>query len=136
MRISDWSSDVCSSDLANHGDGIDLQPCRAARPGGKAGLHRQPDRRKDTELLADEQARRDTDGHGGEYLVHRQAAQRDTGIGETEQRHDAERDRSNERMLQPVQRGKRRMRLPRRSEEHTYELQSLMRISYDVVCLR
>src|SRR3546814_17729759 len=75
MRISDWSSDVCSSDLhgetnpANHGDGIDLQPCRAARPGGKAGLHRQPDRRKDTELLADEQARRDTDGHGGEYLV-------------------------------------------------------------------
>src|SRR3546814_7813789 len=59
---------------ANHGDGIDLQPCRAARPGGKAGLHRQPDRRKDTELL--------------------------------------------------------------RSEEHTSELQSLMRISYAVFCLK
>src|SRR3546814_8571654 len=128
MRISDWSSDVCSSDL------------------------------------------------GGEYLVHRQAAQRDTGIGETEQRHDAERDRYIQRMLQPVQRGKRRIRLPRclddrngesrqdtgdrrmdpgqqdrepeqgkageidrqrtRSEEHTSELQSLMRISYAVFCLK
>src|SRR3546814_3283592 len=26
--------------------------------------------------------------------------------------------------------------LPRRSEEHTYELQSLMRLPYDVLCLK
>src|SRR3546814_17237816 len=29
MRISDWSSDVCSSDLINHGDG-DVQLCPGA----------------------------------------------------------------------------------------------------------
>src|SRR3546814_16221633 len=39
MRISDWSSDVCSSDLA-HGDGgeypvVPGDPLRRAAPGGK-----------------------------------------------------------------------------------------------------
>src|SRR3546814_3064754 len=33
MRISDWSSDVCSSDLASHVDGGGLLPC--------AGVHHQ-----------------------------------------------------------------------------------------------
>src|SRR3546814_3061522 len=31
MRISDWSSDVCSSDLRNH-----ASPCRCAGPGSHA----------------------------------------------------------------------------------------------------
>src|SRR3546814_3731890 len=35
-----------------------------------------------------------------------------------------------------VQSSRRRLALPARSEEHTSELQSLMRISYDVCCLK
>src|SRR3546814_5884449 len=62
MRISDWSSDVCSSDLTKH---FDLEIA-------KRGVQ--------------------CDGHGG--------------------------------------------RGPLRSEEHTSELQSLMRISYAVFCLK
>src|SRR3546814_1428111 len=37
--------------------------------------------------------------------------------------------------LKPVQAYRRVADMPRRSEEHTSELQSLMRISYDVFCL-
>src|SRR3546814_2562785 len=89
MRISDWSSDVCSSDLAHAldaiGQGID-------RPGGLAHI-----------ALGQAQAR--------------------------------ERDKA--------QFSRRGLRLGRhvfirldRSEEHTSELQSLMRISYAVFCLK
>src|SRR3546814_7902028 len=99
MRISDWSSDVCSSDL-----GIE-------------------------ELVGDEQQRRLRDLSdvvepvGGEVVAERRAlalAQRRADLhhqdlkGVVEARHLA---RS-------------------RSEEHTSELQSLMRISYAVFCLK
>src|SRR3546814_8505489 len=84
MRISDWSSDVCSSDLADrilredhaHHHGRER---RRADVGGEAGAQ-QVDRDK---------------GHYG-------------GVEESEDR----------------------------SEEHTSELQSLMRISYAVFCLK
>src|SRR3546814_8083750 len=101
MRISDWSSDVCSSDLLSrnilrhssavladeHEDGADhgLFAVHAARTGAQVT----PD--PDIGDLAD--------GHG----------------------HTATR---------------RRNRVPDRSEEHTSELQSLMRISYAVFCLQ
>src|SRR3546814_4598198 len=87
MRISDWSSDVCSSDLngASEVGGLFLHP--AARAGG-LGL-----------LLA-----------RSRYLF----------IA----RHRA---RFGDRILAEL-RG--------RSEEHTSELQSLMRISYAVFCLK
>src|SRR3546814_5135198 len=96
MRISDWSSDVCSSDLrrgkrlsrALHREGGDPVPALLHR------LHRQPPRRRVATTLGVRPRpgqRRGARGHGPERA---------------------------------------------RSEEHTSELQSLMRISYAVFCLK
>src|SRR3546814_9733605 len=99
MRISDWSSDVCSSDLL----------LRHPHPRG-AG-----DRRRDRGdqiyrprpgPRARAVARRDRKGPEGPQL---QAQDERAGAG-----HDP----------------------PHRSEEHTSELQSLMRISYAVFCVK
>src|SRR3546814_4458081 len=90
MRISEWSSDVCSSDLAA------AQAVRAAAALGARGRSR---------ISADRGAAPDRlSGRAALWVVHRR-----------------ERDR----------RG-----VLRRSEEHTSELQSLMRISYAVFCLK
>src|SRR3546814_10428332 len=100
MRISDWSSDVCSSDLvAVH---------RVAAP-----HHRMPL----AQHRADEPWQRRLD-----LVV---AVARD-------QRHPAGHPRRIERVEHPEQ----RIGLEARSEEHTSELQSLMRISYAVFCLK
>src|SRR3546814_3933778 len=97
MRISDWSSDVCSSDLlAQHRAGAE-QTARAIEeelPRGGAGGE---DRRDDLEQVAIDRA------------------QRDAVAREPRRRRDDARHRS---------------------EEHTSELQSLMRISYAVFCLK
>src|SRR3546814_5759637 len=111
MRISDWSSDVCSSDLP--------------------------------EIVEDGRARRRDEGNVEQI-----------GLAEPEQqrRHRQHRDRQHER---PAERLERLQREPHaassindrlsartapasgaRSEEHTSELQSLMRISYAVFCLK
>src|SRR3546814_5587888 len=96
MRISDWSSDVCSSDLAD----------RAGKP-----LRAQPERpRRDADAESD----------GAAPAPHRMAATPD-------------------RRARPPRRAPDRQdRRPAgaRSEEHTSELQSLMRISYAVFCLK
>src|SRR3546814_1891064 len=106
MRISDWSSDVCSSDLrlprGVRQDGAGYlaergrQPrlCRLPLPG--AGLSRR-------HALGGERGHRPQ----GEFQPQ---------------------DRRGHR-AQP-------RREPARSEEHTSELQSLMRISYAVFCLK
>src|SRR3546814_10768410 len=95
MRISDWSSDVCSSDLR--------------QPRLVAGLQGKQQRRA-VQCLG---------------LAERHAHQRAVGAdGELE--HVA---------LDPVGLGEIAMRA-RRSEEHTSELQSLMRTSYAVFCLK
>src|SRR3546814_4252793 len=107
MRISDWSSDVCSSDL-----GID----RAKEAGGElgAGLGDQrdpvarPDARRDQPV-------RHADRIGAQFAERIGAPQRAPRIVEIESA--------------PAARGI-------RSEEHTSELQSLMRISYAVFCLK
>src|SRR3546814_6763016 len=86
MRICDWSSDVCSSDLCLL-EGADL-----------------------ADAVAFEQARLDAEQLRLQAVgVHGGAVQRDEGG---------------------------RGAVPRRSEEHTSELQSLMRISYAVFCLK
>src|SRR3546814_6623081 len=99
MRISDWSSDVCSSDLCDR-DRRQGQPARGcgARRACVAGDRRPAHRHR-----------------------HR-AGRRDDG-GRTEAARAATIRSS------PASR-------PRRSEEHTSELQSLMRISYAVFCLK
>src|SRR3546814_7351712 len=87
MRISDWSSDVCSSDLERYRG---RSPARSRRRGAAdaalVGLHRP-------------RARRTSAAHARPCLL-------------------------------------RRALLRARSEEHTSELQSLMRISYAVFCLK
>src|SRR3546814_7714857 len=100
MRISDWSSDVCSSDLA-----IRLN----LRLGGGLGVDR---------LLIAEQEGRAAIDH---------------------QEHDDRIERLREgepavRCFDGAQRRDHRIHRHLRSEEHTSELQSLMRISYAVLC--
>src|SRR3546814_10814492 len=103
MRISDWSSDVCSSDLSRAfdrpGRGIEPQAVRPT-PRGSVSISRgvcrgaaQPGRR----------------GRGNASLQPRP--------GEGGDQHGAD-------------------TASLRSEEHTSELQSLMRISYAVFCLK
>src|SRR3546814_5040109 len=106
MRISDWSSDVCSSDLAHQvqaraaelhlrklrGDPREPAGVRAVRP-RKGRLHRSGD------------------------APHRQV-------------------RGGQRRHPAARRNLRNASAPARSEEHTSELQSLMRISYAVFCLK
>src|SRR3546814_2743732 len=108
MRISDWSSDVCSSDLHP------LRPCRSARrrPAHRRHLLRRrlEERRRRRELAA-----------GGSWLARRIHA---AGQGVRSQ------------CPGPAPAGALPGRAGYRSEEHTSELQSLMRISYAVFCLK
>src|SRR3546814_6382930 len=105
MRISDWSSDVCSSDLG-HVERVD-------DPAGEEIV---------ADLLGD--LDRDIDLR----FVGRRAEVR----GADEVRRAEQRMVGRRRFgLEHVERGARD-----RSEEHTSELQSLMRISYAVFCLK
>src|SRR3546814_8916513 len=111
MRISDWSSDVCSSDL---------QALRRARhQGGGPG--------------AGSCGHDGTQGQGGEgphrrYRVPLQEEQDRLreGLGRDPGRRQGDGEAG----------GRRRGDARGRSEEHTSELQSLMRISYAVFCLK
>src|SRR3546814_4921680 len=106
MRISDWSSDVCSSDLhhleADRGaeQQSEIDPPAALRLRGPL-VHHQRIGRERQGLVEDEQREHvagEGDAHGG---------------GDRDGEADVE-----------------------RSEEHTSELQSLIRISYAVFCLK
>src|SRR3546814_8599722 len=91
MRISDWSSDVCSSDL------------------GHIGI-------KPPALLACRRVQRDHNVLGRADIKAIAVLER--------------------RILRAVSAFRSfRRQIPRRSEEHTSELQSLMRLSYAVFCL-
>src|SRR3546814_1082259 len=111
MRISDWSSDVCPSDLPQH------------QPAGNLVLFHH--------LL-------DRDG-GGDDQGHARIMPLAMARRAFQQRLDV-RNAGNLRHAQHVvdvaaQRDQRTAAAPR-SEEHTSELQSLMRISYAVFCLK
>src|SRR3546814_5948649 len=99
MRISDWSSDVCSSDLIAFIGGRVV--IRADRAGGAE--HNEDRWRQPGEGTSPE-------GHGREAFKSEilDARGRQFGCGNHEHS----------------------------SEEHTSELQSLMRISYAVLCLQ
>src|SRR3546814_1618058 len=103
MRISDWSSDVCSSDL---GGGIPI------RPSVRAQWHRS--------RAADAAAER------SRVSISRAAARDVSWLARIAGRFAARSFRQcPDRCL-----------AGNRSEEHTSELQSLMRISYAVFCLK
>src|SRR3546814_1489965 len=113
MRISDWSSDVCSSDL----DGLDLFAIELAGvrrhgAGDVAG--------RDLGVRVDD--RFDQEG----IVCHRGAA---IGQGDVRSVQAAPAGPDQSRVVERVAGG------AGRSEEHTSELQSLMRISYAVFCL-
>src|SRR3546814_6467765 len=105
MRISDWSSDVCSSDLARNGRTqlvLDV-PMAAFADTTPKGL---------TKLTAVmRRAARETGSGGFRFLVLPAGVALSPGLTSLV-----------EQAL--------------RSEEHTSELQSLMRISYAVFCLK
>src|SRR3546814_7603068 len=113
MRISDWSSDVCSSDLEEFR--LDRTDCDVAAVGGFIGVV------KGGAAVDEVGAAPAAPGpHLGEGILHGQ------------QMVDAVDDRAVDDLPFPAR--------PRacqgRSEEHTSELQSLMRISYAVFCLK
>src|SRR3546814_5937322 len=112
MRISDWSSDVCSSDLARHAVGkggaavaraiglLGTVEQSLVMPGAPhLGRHRRLDRAEPFDRIG--QMRREV------------RVQRDDAVAERPM------------FVTAV-----------RSEEHTSELQSLMRTSYAVFCLK
>src|SRR3546814_8653747 len=101
MLISDWSSDVCSSDLQPFPRSLGV---RARFPGGAS---------------ARRCARRD--GRAEPFQSGARVADRRTGARGDGRTAAARRARGICR---------------RRSEEHTSELQSLMRITYAVFCLK
>src|SRR3546814_8885535 len=125
MRISDWSSDVCSSDLPF---GLVLGQGQHGRDGFALRKRQEVD--------------------------HRSAARRGPALGQAPYLHAIDLARGREEEDGGMRRGDeqlgddilvlrrhagaswawRRRRI--RSEEHTSELQSLMRISYAVFCLK
>src|SRR3546814_1349180 len=106
MRISDWSSDVCSSDLADalqsKGNRLRHHVRRLRRPPQEGEI-----------------------GGGREFSI----------AGHANSPCTYQRGCSLSRSCSPLRNTQKRR--PRtRSEEHTSELQSLMRISYAVFCLK
>src|SRR3546814_9249895 len=99
MRISDWSSDVCSSDLT---DACHQPIHQKGRAHHIAGLFQQQDEEEQDQNLRQEH--------------HHRADACQDAVGQ--------------------QRLDKAIRHHLRSEEHTSELQSLMRISYAVFCLK
>src|SRR3546814_6095707 len=115
MRISDWSSDVCSSDL-HHRHRIELVAERLGKTriafiAADADDHAAPGLDVEVATVAFGAHADDALAIVNQFLGADAGMQRDTTI---------------ERALDEV----------RRSEEHTSELQSLMRISYAVLCLQ
>src|SRR3546814_1901181 len=92
MRISDWSSDVCSSDLGTFGLNVVEGTVLTSLKNDKETFY-------DTRL--DHRPDSSEEGYGGSLRI-----DQDVGFADL------------------------------RSEEHTSELQSLMRISYAVFCLK
>src|SRR3546814_1349104 len=168
MRISDWSADVCSSDLQStrwcvtvHRPGSRLAP--TAAPGDPDGIRR--DRRRVTRRTRRRACRRllllrhvqvgdgavvGLGGHAhrfaeggmrvdgvadvGDLAAH---LDRQCGLGDQVAGVHADDAGANDalRGLVEYQLGE-ALGAPQRSEEHTSELQSLMRNSYAVFCLK
>src|SRR3546814_2948923 len=102
MRISDWSSDVCSSDLADRSAQGRARDRQYDDRQGRARAQRAAARKRARRFQRQGIDRRSPPRPGGDDVRTR------AGVGHQDER----------------------------SEEHTSELQSLMRISYAVFCLK
>src|SRR3546814_3609267 len=158
MRICDWSSDVCSSDLAEIGS----YPADVDSDRGFAGIAvcqhpdvagRAADIHDDAIVGPGQEGGTAHTVRGArpdrEYRIARRLRRRDQGpvvLRDIKRRGDAERgecafERRHDMLRQRRERGVQdgailALDQPEpRSEEHTSELQSLMRISYAVFCL-
>src|SRR3546814_1873868 len=118
MRISDWSSDVCSSDLPGGRIAAEFRPVDEGEAAGNgAGARTRADRRGVARRGGNTAAPRRPRPHfrsasGGSF--------RQLYSGRYRRPHDTREPEDH----------------ADRSEEHTSELQSLMRISYAVFCLK
>src|SRR3546814_7097517 len=112
MRISDWSSDVCSSDLQRFLQHDRPRAGAAATVRGRKGLVQIDVHRIDAEVA-------------GAHAADDRVEVRAVAIDIAARGMDRVRNRLHLALEQPAG----------RSEEHTSELQSLMRISYAVFCL-
>src|SRR3546814_6155647 len=110
MRISDWSSDVCSSDLTRQACRMDFAPCR-----NRASLHRGPIR-----LTTQPATCMPTSRSCLAQVRHTHRSPRSIGCLSEGEGHPYAHS----------------LRSSVRSEEQTSELQSLMRIQYAVFCLK
>src|SRR3546814_5805047 len=110
MRISDWSSDVCSSDLFSQNCVCHLTVYRRELLERVGGFRKGTEGAQDWDLTLRviEHLQPNQIGHIPKVLYHWRMISRSTALAPGE----------------------------KRSEEHTYELQSLMRISYAVFCLK
>src|SRR3546814_2387051 len=125
MRISDWSSDVCSSDL-QHADSRDERE-RGSVSAGPAIANPSPRNRSNN--AAEPSRRAQGDAQKSDRLLREQRCEL------TELRNVIAQIERSEECGGPIEYHARRC-VGDRSEEHTSELQSLMRISYAVFCLK
>src|SRR3546814_5303850 len=117
MRLSDWSSDVCSADLVE-------VLSRSPRPERRRACA-VPHRRRDGDLRPVGVRRLQCRPQGSQG---REGSQAGEGAGQG--RGQVSRSHPRGARSQGVRQAE------QRSEEHTSELQSLMRISYAVFCLK
>src|SRR3546814_8369627 len=125
MRISDWSSDVCSSDLKEiqRLERLYALAWGQSQQRDRAQAHQRQSQLKYEQALdiaMDQQNRRDHAGQRSRHLRNANA------------QYHSPKPRCRRHCLHDIKKGKRR----KRSEEHTSELQSLMRISSAVFCLK
>src|SRR3546814_4670120 len=137
MRISDWSSDVCSSDLrqcsqrALHRCAVDPK-VREKRPAVR-GRRGELKRERSPHRLVSRSPQSDVGGRCRLDLRDKRFSSRQSCVEVLE--HVPPCVHRHRRQQQLRERGKRALQ-GFRSEEHTSELQSLMRISYAVFCLK
>src|SRR3546814_3046380 len=117
MRMSDWSSDVCSSDLNSDQDQSRHRWSNSNHASHYAANERQHNRYANK---AGHQQQRRSDQHGQAPKC------------KLDRLSDADTGTQSKR----IKRERAQHRHQDRSEEHTSELQSLMRISYAVFCLK
>src|SRR3546814_2030114 len=128
MRISDWSSDVCSSDLFDRGRAA------FANRRERCQTHRRDDRAGRRFDRGDRVARVGRTIEAGRTMhMHDVAELLYVELGSDARRNVLAERRAGEQHVAGVLGEFGNLR---RSEEHTSELQSLMRISYAVFCLK